>query len=189
MLERRDLFFMKDMKQRNILRISKDKQNPYVMINRRVMQDERLSWKARGLMGYLLSLPDDWTIYLEELERHSDRDGRESLASGIKELIALGYIVREQGRSEKGKFSAISYTVFESPQPVELPPPTASGKPDNGSETANGFPDNGKLDHGKPAATNTHGTNNYFTNNILTTSGKKNWKTEAKKEKYAKFYL
>ena len=159
---------MKEKAQKNILRISKDKENPYVMINKNVMQDERLSWKARGLMGYLLSLPDDWVIYLEELEKHSERDGRESLASGIKELIQYGYIVREQARTEGGKFGTWTYTVFESPQ------------------TANGFPENGLSAIGKPTTTNTHLTNNDFTKKI---NNKKKKPPSETMEKYAKFYL
>lgn len=156
------------MKEKNILRISKDKENPYVMINKNVMQDERLSWKARGLMGYLLSLPDDWVIYLEELEKHSDKDGRESLASGIKELIELGYIVREQER-EKGKFSSYVYTVFESPC------------------TVNGFTVNGFTVNGKPTATNTHITNTHLTKKI--NNKKKKPPSGRTADKYSLFYL
>lgn len=169
------------MKEKNILRISKDKENPYVMINKNVIQDERLSWKARGLMGYLLSLPDDWVLYLEELEKRSNKDGRESLASGIKELIDLGYITREAVRTEKGTFSAWNYTVYESPQ---LGIVTANGKPDNGQLTINGLSVSGLPNSGKPAATNTHCTNKDLTKKI---NNKK--KMEKLKEKYEGFYL
>lgn len=169
------------MGEKNILRINKNKNNPYTMINKNVLQDERLSWKARGLMGYLLSLPDDWVIYLEELERHSDKDGRESLASGIKELIGLDYIVREQSRAEKGKFGAWTYTVFESPQLA------ANGKPDNGSSTANGLSVIGLSVVGKPATTNTHTTNTDFTKKI---NNKKKKPSQTRTvSKYDAFYL
>lgn len=163
------------MGEKKILRISKDRENPYVMINKNVMQDDRLSWKARGLMGYLLSLPDDWTIYLEELQKHSQKDGRDSLASGIKELIEHGYIVREVAR-EKGRFSAWTYNVFESPQ-------TTNGKPDNGP-TTNGKTVSGLSIIGKSTTTNTHLTNNDSTKKI--NNKKKNCGTG---EKYANFYL
>ena len=155
------------MKEKNILRISKDKENPYVMINKNVMQDERLSWKARGLIGYLLSLPDDWVLYTEELEKHSAKDGRESLASGIKELIEYGYIAREQAREKKGSFGSWSYVVVESP-------PT----------TENGFPESGLPENGKSATTNTHTTKNDLTKKINNKKTK-----ERNKEKYEGFYL
>lgn len=157
------------MKEKNIFRISKDKENPYVMINKNVMRDERLSWKARGIMGYLLSLPDDWVLYTEELEKHSDRDGRESLASGIKELIKHGYIVREQAREKGGTFGSWTYTVLESPILTE-----------------NGFPENGLPENGKPATTNTHLTNIDFTKRKYKKKKPSSARTE---EKYAGFYL
>ena len=189
--------------QRNILRINKDKENPYVMVNKGVVRDEQLSWKARGLMCYLLSLPDDWTIYLDELEKHSAKDGRDSLASGIKELIKYGYIVREAIRTEKGTFSSWTYTVYESPQSIEstpIPPniepvkpieSTINGKPDNGLST-NGFSNSGLSNSGKPATTNTYSTNTDLTKKINNKKKNSEVKTLTKKEKidkYEKFYL
>jgi len=173
----------------SILRISKDKENPYVMINKGVMKDEQLSWKARGLMGYLLSLPDDWIIHLSELEKHSSKDGRESLASGIKELIDLGYIVREQARKEDGNFGTWNYTVFESPRPLET---TTHGKAESGVIDANGFHGNGVHDSVKPATTNTHTTNTDCTKKINNKKRKpleKENSVPPKKGKYDNFYL
>jgi len=172
------------LKEKNILRISKDKENPYVMINKNVMQDERLSWKARGLMGYLLSLPDDWVIYLQELEKRSGKDGRESLASGIKELIDLGYITREAVRSNKGTFSAWNYTVYECPQ---LGIVTENGKADNGQLTINGLSVNGLANSGKPATTNTHCTNKDLTKRKY--KKKKPSQERTASNKYDAFYL
>jgi hypothetical protein len=45
-----------------------------------------MSWKARGILIYMLSLPDDWEVHLSEIAKHSEKDGRDSFASGIKEL-------------------------------------------------------------------------------------------------------
>lgn len=38
----------------SIVRINK-RDNPYVQIDHRVLEDTRLSWKAKGLLAYLLS--------------------------------------------------------------------------------------------------------------------------------------
>ena len=54
-----------------IIRVIKDKSNPYVMLNKTCLRDEKLSWKAKGLHSYLLSLPDDWQIYIEDLNNIS----------------------------------------------------------------------------------------------------------------------
>ena len=96
----------------SIYRVEKNKDKPYVMINKEFLNDERLSAKAKGILTYLLSLPDDWKIYGEEITTHF-ADGVKSINSGIKELIKYGYIIRHQLRGEKGQFLNYEYCVYE----------------------------------------------------------------------------
>lgn len=81
------------------VRVIKDKN--YSMINNVFLHRPDLSWKAKGILAYILSLPDDWKIYLEEVERHST-DGVTSFRSGWKELKEAGYVdrfpIREGGK-------------------------------------------------------------------------------------------
>lgn len=104
-----------------IIRVIKDKSNPYVMLNKTCLCDEKLSWKAKGLHSYLLSLPDDWKIYIEDLKNRS-KDGRDSTTTAINELIALGYIKRTPSKDEKtGKFKGgYDYEVYEMPIGAEI---------------------------------------------------------------------
>ncbi|MED3839744.1 phage replication protein [Niallia circulans] len=74
-----------------IYRVVKDKN--YVTINKTVLNDDQLSWKAKGIMAYMLSMPDDWTFYVEELIKHST-DGEKSFRAGFKELKDRGYVKR-----------------------------------------------------------------------------------------------
>lgn len=100
----------------SIFRIQKDKSNPYVMINRECLKDKRLSAKAKGILAYLLSLPDNWRLYETELTRHFT-DGRDSIRSGIKELIRAGYISRgNRRRDDQGRLKEYEYSVYETPQ-------------------------------------------------------------------------
>ena len=94
-----------------IIRVQKDKDNPYVMINKKPLNNSGLSWKAKGLLSFLLSLPDDWEINIEHLKTVST-DGKESTAKGIQELMKAGYIVR-QNKREKGQFKGFDYSVYE----------------------------------------------------------------------------
>lgn len=97
----------------NAYRVNKNKDNPYVMINKNILKCSIMSAKAKGILVYILSLPDDWQIFENELVKHFS-DGRESIKSGIKELIDLGYIVRgERFRDEKGYLKGYEYTVYE----------------------------------------------------------------------------
>lgn len=97
---------------KTMIRVNKN--SNYVVLSKKGLEDTRLIWKAKGLLAYLLSLPDDWKIYQEELAKHS-KDGVKSTASALKELINNGYIVRECLRDEKGRFLGYVYQVFEEP--------------------------------------------------------------------------
>ena len=62
-------------------------------MNRTALNDARLSWKAKGIIAYMLSMPDDWTFYITELVKHAT-DGEASFRSGFKELKDNGYVKR-----------------------------------------------------------------------------------------------
>ncbi len=98
---------------KSIIRVIKDKENPYVQINRTCLNDNQLSWKAKGLLCYMLSMPDDWVFHREELAKHSS-DGIAALKSALKELKEGGYITIGQIR-EGNKIIRWETLVFESP--------------------------------------------------------------------------
>ena len=100
----------------------KKRNTPFVQIDKRPLQNKKLSWKAKGILAYILSLPDNWQLYLNELKEHAT-DGRDSTSSGFKELIEAGYIVKSRIR-KAGQFKGFDYTVSDSPQ-------TASPKTEN----------------------------------------------------------
>lgn len=89
----------------------------WTTIENSTLEDKSISWKARGLLGYLLSKPNDWEVILSHLHTQSDHDGRVSVRSGLDELIKAGYITREQRRSGEGKYKEASYIVSELPEP------------------------------------------------------------------------
>jgi len=86
---------------KNIIRVKKD--TNYVVMDKTFLSDTRLSWKAKGIMAYMLSMPDDWTFYLDELVKHST-DGKSSFRSGFNELKKNGYVRRERQKREDGTF-------------------------------------------------------------------------------------
>lgn len=79
------------------------------------LRDQRLSFKARGLMAYMLSMPDDWKFYTKELVKHSDKDGRDSVRVGLKELEECGYLKRQKKRSETGQFDSQDLLLVDTP--------------------------------------------------------------------------
>lgn len=90
----------------------------YLVMDTTGLYDTTLSWKAKGILAYLLSLPDDWTIYLSEIVNHST-DKEASLTTGIAELINHGYIERIKTRGNHGHFKGWSYTVYEVTQSID----------------------------------------------------------------------
>ena len=95
-------------------RINKNKDNPYVMMNREFIQNPSLSMQAKGLLAYFLSLPNDWEIRRTELTGHF-ANGIRSISNVINELIQSGYITRTQTRKKNNCFGEVQYDVFEIP--------------------------------------------------------------------------
>lgn len=95
----------------SIIRVQKN--SNYSVISNVHLQDETLSWKAKGILSYLLSKPDNWQVYIAHLKNQST-DGRDATASGIRELINAGYISRDYTRNEVGQMTGRSYVVYES---------------------------------------------------------------------------
>ena len=138
-------------------RVKKESGN-FVTIHKGFIQDSNLSWKAKGLLLYLLSRPDDWQIYETELIKHTS-DGLSSLKSGIKELEKTGYIERKRKRDDKGRLKEYEYEVFEQPYHMRN---SYVGKTNVGNSNV------GKTYVGKSHTTNNNSTYNDLTNNNST---------------------
>ncbi|MFI2857528.1 helix-turn-helix domain-containing protein [Paenibacillus sp. JSM ZJ436] len=97
-----------------IVRVQK-RDSGYAIIDPYFLSDERLSWKAKGLLGYLLSKPSNWRVYVSDLVKRS-KDGKDAVYSALKELEAAGYIERHQTR-ENGRITGYETVVYERPDP------------------------------------------------------------------------
>lgn len=138
-------------------RVYKESGN-FVTVHKDFIHDSNISWKAKGILLYLLSRPDDWQIYETELEQHST-DGLSGLKSGIKELEEIGYIQRNRKRDKTGRLNGYEYLVYEQPHHIRF---------SNVGKTVNGKTNNGKTVNGKSHTTNNNSTNNDLTNNNST---------------------
>jgi hypothetical protein len=67
----------------------------FTIIHNATLRDSRLSWRARGLLAYILSLPDNWTIASGHLEQQA-AEGREAVRSALRELETYGYLTRHR---------------------------------------------------------------------------------------------
>lgn len=107
--------------------------NKYTIIDNNIINNRQLSYEALGLLVYILSKPDNWTVKNSDLANRvsgsRDTYGKDKLGRIIKELITLGYAVYQtQNNPETGRLSGKVLVVFDCPQKPakkeELPPET-----------------------------------------------------------------
>lgn len=87
---------------------------PFTRIDNSMLQDARLSFKARGLLSYMLSKPDGFKFYLDEMTKHTT-DGKDSIRAGLKELEKFGYVQRYAVKDKRGKILSWELDIYERP--------------------------------------------------------------------------
>ncbi|WEV42986.1 hypothetical protein OZX56_05405 [Lactobacillus sp. ESL0684] len=97
-----------------MVKLLKRKKDNYVNISQRLISDDRLSWKARGIFAYLWGQADNWQFYVSELVRHAT-DGKKSLQGGLLELERFGYLERNNKHTDKGVFGGKEWILTDEP--------------------------------------------------------------------------
>ena len=109
----------------SITTIRSAKRERWTAIAREALNDSRLSFKARGILAWLLDKPDDWETTAERIETQGT-EGREAIRSALKELEQYGYLRRQKFKDSDNKWRS-EWTVYEksssakSPESVSLP--------------------------------------------------------------------
>lgn len=132
----------------------------FTTVRNEYLQDVNLSWKAKGLITYIMSLPPDWQLNLSDLKKRS-KDGRDATAAGLRELITNGYCQRCKIRGDGGTFVGCDYEVsdikeFEPEQPQTENPFMDTPQTENPVAVN---PETEKPDTGKPTLINTNPSN------------------------------
>ena len=83
--------------------LRKRQRTNYTIVANQILEDGRLSFKARGIAAFLLSKPDDWNISWKNLA-DSAPEGRDSILAGMTELKEHGYLTREKLQNERGQW-------------------------------------------------------------------------------------
>ena len=113
----------------------------YTVMSNHHLRNKELSLKAKGLLSQMLSLPEDWDYTLAGLS-YINRESIDAIRTAVWELEKAGYITRRQGRDEKGKMTAIEYTIYEQPQPPALDCPVLENPTADNPILENPTPDN-----------------------------------------------
>lgn len=101
-----------------IIRSIKDRNNPYVQINKTVFDDPLISLKAKGFIGYCLSKPDTWTFHVTQLATVL-KEKELSIYNVIKECIDHGYAIRWRMRAGSGMFQSWQTIISDSKEEIQ----------------------------------------------------------------------
>ena len=92
----------------------------FTVLPNSIWENSSISWAAKGLMGYLLSRPDDWQVHTWQLteiyEGKKNGGGESAIKALIKELKEAGYITYSKSKNSKGHWIH-RYDVY--PEPVD----------------------------------------------------------------------
>ena len=91
--------------------LNKKLQKNFTIADNRIMQLQGLSFEARGLYFYMLSLPDDWEFSEARLAKNGGI-GIDKCKRILKELFQIGLLKREFTHNEKGHRKSI-YTLYD----------------------------------------------------------------------------
>lgn len=122
------------------------RENPFVQVDKNILNDKRLSFKAKGVLVYLLSKPKSWNVYVGDLVKQSP-DGEYAIRSALKELVDAGYANVKLLRGKDGRMEGSEWTIRETP-----------------STPYRGFPDAGFPDPENRAVNNNDCSNNDLNN-------------------------
>lgn len=98
--------------------------DPFARVRKEALEDASLTWKAKGLLAYLLGKPDNWQVRQRDLMNRS-ADKKTAVQSGMRELETAGYAKREEVR-QGGRFKALIWhisdrTIFKNPPQAGFP--------------------------------------------------------------------
>lgn len=115
----------------SIIHISK-RENPYVQIDKRALEDNRLSWRAKGILAYLLSKPSGWKVNVKDIWNNG-AEGRNAVQDCLVELQKIGYAELKTVTGEHGKLMGSQWIITEEPKGgfSEATDKPKTGKPTN----------------------------------------------------------
>lgn len=115
-----------------------------------MLEDRSLSWRARGLLAYLLSRPTVWETDSERLAQQG-REGRDAVRTALRELEDARYLFRVKSQGSDGRWTT-DYVVYD--HPLEKGSTPGSEAPMLPLNTGDNPVDNPVEDGGKPTPEN-----------------------------------
>lgn len=86
----------------------------FTLLRNDVVRRQDLSFKARGLLAFMLSHPDNWRFRIDDLVK-AGVDGRHAITTALDELEKATLITRRKTRRPDGTWQS-QLIVFDTPQ-------------------------------------------------------------------------
>lgn len=87
---------------------------PFTQVANSVLNDPKLSLRAKGLFAYIYSKPHGWEFSTWRMSKES-LEGRDAIRTALQELIRAGFLIRKKLATGRVQFNLI----FENVKPVE----------------------------------------------------------------------
>lgn len=110
------------------------------------LRDVRLSRRARGLLGEIMTHRVGWHVTVSSLQK-AGIEGRDAISSALKELKAAGYLTLVQSRGDHGRWNEVEYELTD--------PGTGNGFSVSGGFTGSGSAVSGSAATGESDTKNT----------------------------------
>lgn len=94
-----------------VFKIEKNKN--YTIMSNHHLRDKLLSYKAKGLLSFMLSLPEDWDYSINGLVKVS-KEGKKAIRAMLEELEENHYLIRKRIQLKNGQFD-YEYHIYEMP--------------------------------------------------------------------------
>ncbi|WP_196600379.1 helix-turn-helix domain-containing protein [Pectinatus frisingensis] len=97
--------------------IKANRNENYTVMANYHLRDKKLSLASKGLMSFMLSLPNTWEFSISGLAVVLST-GKDQIRSRLKELEKHGYLHRhKRARDKKGRLTAdVDYELYERPK-------------------------------------------------------------------------
>jgi len=76
---------------------------PYTQVANRALRDNRLSFRARGVLCWILSHVDDWRVRADQIA-DAGPEGRDAIRKALNELRSAGYLVQTKRQNDRGQW-------------------------------------------------------------------------------------
>jgi len=153
-------------------------ESQFTQIHNAWIRDPNISYKAKGLLTYLLSHEVGYTITIGQIIRESG-DGKQAVRSALEELIKAGYLETQRTTDERGYNAGLAYFIKDPSIPKSDNPTLDNPTLDNQTALENNLIKN-KTKQEKPTETGFDKFWELYPRKIAKASARKAWNKATK---------